>query len=134
MDGVIYKITNKIDGKIYVGQTIQSAQARFYKHAKSNSLLGRDIQKYGYNNFVIEIVEECEDRDTLNEREKFWIEKLNCKVPNGYNIAKGGKSGRGEAAARNRIWLQEIQKRYKGVYKITDGKDIPEVLSEVFGI
>ena len=134
MDGVIYKITNKINGKIYIGQTIQTAQARFYKHAKSNSLLGRDIQKYGKNNFVVEIVEKWEDRDTLNEREKFWIKKLNCKVPNGYNIAKGGVSGRGEAAARNRIWLQEIQKRHGGFGKIPSGKDIPDFLSEIFGL
>ena len=133
MGEIIYKITNNLNGKIYIGQTIHTAKVRFWSHSRSNSVLGKDIQKYGKNNFSIEVIEKCESPAQLNEREKFWIEKLSCRVPNGYNVSKGGKGGRGEAYTRNLILLQEIQKRY-GHYKIPDDKDVPDILSEIFGL
>ncbi len=87
---IIYKITNLINGKIYVGQTKFSVEKRFKEHAKSDSLIGRAIRKYGEENFKAEVIETCQTFIELNEREIFWIAKLNCKVPNGYNIADGG--------------------------------------------
>ncbi|MBR5914145.1 MAG: GIY-YIG nuclease family protein [Selenomonadaceae bacterium] len=87
---IIYKITNLINGKIYVGQTKFSVEKRFKEHAKADSLIGRAIRKYGKENFKIEVIETCKTFIELNEREIFWIAKLNCKVPNGYNIADGG--------------------------------------------
>lgn len=43
---------------------------------------------------MIEVIEECETQEQLNEREKFWIRKLNCKHPNGYNFTEGGEGSR----------------------------------------
>ena len=88
---VIYKITNLLNEKIYIGQTKQKIEDRLVQHSYSFSPLGLDIRKYGLENFKIEIVEECFTKNELNEREKFWIKKLNCKVPNGYNVASGGQ-------------------------------------------
>ena len=87
---IVYKITNLINGKIYVGQTKFSVEKRFLQHAKANSIIGAAIRKYGSENFKIEVIEICKNALELNEREIFWIEKLNCKVPNGYNVADGG--------------------------------------------
>ena len=87
---IIYKITNLVNGKIYVGQTKFSVEKRFKEHAKANSPLGHAIRKYGKENFKAEVIEICQTFTELNEREIFWIAKLNCKVPNGYNIADGG--------------------------------------------
>jgi len=87
---IIYKITNKINGKIYIGQTKFTAKKRFKQHAKADTFIGRAIRKYGADNFKIEVVEICKNALELNEREIFWIEYFNCKVPNGYNIADGG--------------------------------------------
>ena len=87
---IVYKITNLINGKIYVGQTKFSVEKRFLQHAKANSIIGAAIRKYGAENFKIEVIEVCKTFLELNEREIFWIEKLNCKVPNGYNVADGG--------------------------------------------
>ncbi len=91
--GVIYLLINKITGKMYVGQTVQTLAERFKQHAQADSLIGKAIRKYGKENFTIEVIEECETREQLNEREIFWIAFFNCKTPNGYNCTDGGDSG-----------------------------------------
>ena len=94
--GVIYKITNKLNGRNYVGQTTKSIEERFMQHANNRkSHIGRAMIKYGVENFSIEVLEECETEERLNEREIFWIAKINCKHPNGYNLTDGGDGNRG---------------------------------------
>ena len=88
--GKIYKITNLVNGKIYVGQTQRDVEQRFKEHMRADSLIGKAICKYGLKNFKCEILEECDTIEELNEREIFWIKELNCKVPNGYNLTDGG--------------------------------------------
>ena len=87
---IIYKLTNLINGKIYVGQTIRTLDRRFKEHAEADSLIGCAIREFGIENFSSEILEICQTNSQLNEREIFWIEKLNCKAPNGYNVKNGG--------------------------------------------
>lgn len=87
---VIYKITNQLNGKIYVGQTKQSIEKRFIQHSKSATPLGRAIQQCGIENFTIEIIERCQIQEQLNGREIFWIRVLNSKQPYGYNATIGG--------------------------------------------
>lgn len=99
--GIIYCYTNNINGKKYVGQTINPEQ-RYNAH-KSNyqnpqnkeydSLIHRAFRKYGFNNFKYEIlVKDIDDINILNELEIYYIKKFNCQVPNGYNIESGGKN------------------------------------------
>lgn len=96
--GYIYKITNLINNKIYVGQTRFDYQKRFKRHlfeAKRGVLnypLYRAIRKYGEENFKIECIEEIDD-NLLNERECFWIKELNSYAKNnkGYNATYGGE-------------------------------------------
>lgn len=86
----IYKITNNINGKIYIGQS-KNTKERFKSHCKETSkdcLIDLAIQKYGKENFTVEIIES--QIKNYNEREKYWIKFFNCKVPNGYNISDGG--------------------------------------------
>lgn len=96
MRGFIYKITNNVNGKVYIGQTIQTIKERFYQHCAikcSDSVLNmaihKAIKKYGKSNFTIEVIEEV-DKDSLNDREKFWIEYYNS-YNNGYNSTRGGQ-------------------------------------------
>ena len=92
--GVIYKITNLLNGKAYVGQTIQNLNKRLSRHRNDDRPgISQAIKKYGWENFSVEVLEECENREQLNEREIFWIAKLNTKTPNGYNLTIGGKGG-----------------------------------------
>lgn len=90
MYGVIYKITNKINGKSYVGKTTMLLNQRMASHRCADTVIGKAIRKYGWENFNVEVLEECETAEQLNEREIFWIAALNCKTPNGYNRSNGG--------------------------------------------
>ena len=99
--GVIYKITNKTNGKIYIGQTRVTEPQRWQQHVwyanncpnNDSILLCYAIRKYGKENFQREIIEEC-DNSQLNEREIYWINHYNSTDKNvGYNITLGGDAG-----------------------------------------
>ena len=91
--GVIYRITNKINGKPYVGQTRKKLSRRISQHKsrskKAKSGVDAAIKKYGWENFTVEVIEVCPVKQ-LNEREKFWIKELGTRAPHGYNLTDGG--------------------------------------------
>jgi len=84
----IYKIENKVNGKIYIGQSIH-IERRFQEHCRdsSTSLISKAIKKYGKDNFSFEIIEECSIEE-LNKLEEYYIRSYNSVVPHGYNIAE----------------------------------------------
>ena len=88
----IYLITNSINSKVYVGQTKLSLKQRFKGHQRKSgkTTISKAIQKYGKENFFIEVLEEC-DINNLDERETFYIEKYNS-YKEGYNETIGGGS------------------------------------------
>ena len=85
----IYKITNKINTKSYIGQSIH-IQERWNEHLskQSNSLISLALKKYGISNFSFEILEEC-NQEELNEKEMYWIKYYNT-FKDGYNLTLGG--------------------------------------------
>ena len=98
MNGFIYKITNKLNNKVYIGQTIQKPIERFYQHCAKkcdkyilNMVIHKAIFKYGKDNFTFEVIEEV-PKYQLNEREKYWIKYYNSST-DGYNSTKGGQKG-----------------------------------------
>lgn len=112
--GYIYTITNKTDNKIYVGQTIQDVEIRWKNHLKTNSncrYLKSAINKYGVDNFVFKLV--CITFDNkLDDMEIQYIEKYNCLAPNGYNLRRGGNSGRHHAETKQKI-SETLKNRYE---------------------
>lgn len=95
--GYIYKITNNINNKLYIGKTERSIEERWGEHCRhaskyQNIPLYRAIQKYGKDNFVIEIIEEC-TKEMIDEREIFWINHYNTYEGEGYNCTGGGEGG-----------------------------------------
>lgn len=90
----IYKITNVLNGKCYIGQSVDPHK-RFVSHCSranndsDNSPIHSAIKKYGKENFKLEILEWTED---YNRREKELIQEYNSLSPNGYNIALGGEN------------------------------------------
>lgn len=94
MKGIIYKITNKVNGKSYIGQTRYTIEFRWkqHQHKKDNTYFYNAIHKYGVENFSIEILEECNIED-LNSREIFYIAKYDT-FNNGYNLTIEGDGNR----------------------------------------
>lgn len=87
----IYRITNRINGKKYVGQTSRTLARRFLEHANNlKYAIGQAMQKYGIENFAIELIEVCETREQANDRERYWIAFYDCIAPHGYNLTDGG--------------------------------------------
>ena len=86
MSAGIYKITNLINNKVYIGQS-QDIETRWQTHCRpsSCSVIANAIRKYGKNNFSFEILEKC-SIDDLDDREEYYMHKYNSIVPNGYNI------------------------------------------------
>lgn len=88
---IIYKITNLLNNKSYIGKHITKNIND--KYMGSGLVLKQSYKKHGINNFIKEIIEECETEDLMNQREIFWISELKTYTPNGYNINTGGKGG-----------------------------------------
>ena len=101
--GYIYKITNDVNDKVYIGQTSKSRPTDRWSQHKTdsktlkdsdNSALHAAMHKFGVEHFFFEIIEEV-PIESLDEREIYWIAKMNSQVPTGYNISSGGKVPRG---------------------------------------
>lgn len=91
---IIYKITNVVNGRVYVGQTVMSLARRWSQHStsKKNSPMYNAFRKYGAENFTIEVICSALGPDHLNYLEQYFIKKYNSLVPNGYNLTTGGDS------------------------------------------
>ena len=86
----IYKTTNIINGLIYIGQT-KKDRITGKKYLGSGVKLKKAIKEFGKDNFTNEILQECNNKEELNQSEIFWISHFNSTDPNiGYNIHKGG--------------------------------------------
>ena len=133
--GIIYKIENLVNGKVYIGQTMQSngfkdrysyggnGIERVYKHHRNNSVNGfcynthllHSIDKYGLEYFsVSEVFDIAFSKEELDIKEKCWIKIYNSTNPNyGYNKADGGNMG-GSPSIETR---KKLSKSLKGVNK-----------------
>jgi len=101
---VIYKTTNLINGKIYIGQDSKNNN----KYLGSGDLLKKAIKKYGKENFKKEILETCSSQLELDEKERLHIFELNSTDKNiGYNISVGGRNG----TTLNRKMSNETKKK-----------------------
>ena len=107
MKSGIYKIENIINGKCYIGQSenlpirIKTHINNIKKIKENNKELNIDAEKYGVDNFKIEVIEYC-DISKLDEKEKKYI-KLYNSIETGYNTRIGGYEGRKYKKDNNRI-------------------------------
>lgn len=117
----IYKITNKINGKIYIGKTMFSVEKRWKEHSLEFSKERNEkrplylaMKKYGIDNFCIEQVEECEE-SILSEREKYWIESYGS-YKNGYNATIGGD---GKPYIDRKLVI-DLYEKYKNIKTVSE--------------
>jgi len=92
----IYKVTNKVDGKIYIGQT-KNVRNRWKGHIRDafshnpRRRFQTALRQFGPDGFTIEVIETCDSRREASEREIYWIRVYDSSNPeHGYNSTKGG--------------------------------------------
>ena len=110
MTSGIYSITNSVNGKVYIGQSI-NIHSRLQQHKKCHSsemVVTKALLKYGISSFIFEVVELC-DPTLLNEKERYWISLKNSIVPIGYNCTSGGDS-KGTISEQTRKAMSKAQK------------------------
>lgn len=134
MYGYIYKTTNLINGKIYIGQH----KAKIFEpnvYLGSGTLFKRALNKYGEENFNCELLEKCDNQIELDEKEIFYIQNYNSTDKSiGYNLTSGGKGGSGP---RSDLTKSKIREANIGKCLINDGEicfrilkeDLPEFIS-----
>jgi len=106
---IVYKTTNLINNKIYIGRELNQSKS----YLGSGIILKQAIKKYGRENFKKDILQICFSVEELNKAEIFWIDKLNSRNNKiGYNMAIGGTGG----AVLGTVW----NKGKKGLQKHTD--------------
>lgn len=103
MGNIIYKATNLINNKVYIGLNTTSLEARMYQHKSAfksvnhnnyNSKFYRAIRKYGWDNFSWEIIDTSDCPEEIKEKEIYWIRKYDSYY-NGYNSTLGGDGALG---------------------------------------
>jgi len=99
---IIYKAINKINNKIYIGQTTKKLQLRAEEHRRESIYSYKNLKRkmtffhfaileYGFENFIFTQIEECK-KEELDEKEKYWIKYYKSDNPNyGYNMTEGGQ-------------------------------------------
>lgn len=131
MNGIVYKATNKINNKIYIGKTIQSLKRRKQIHiaiAKkgNNYYFHRAIRKYGWDNFEWEILTETDSESKLNALEKFYIAAYR-KMTILYNMTDGGEGINGE---NNYFFNKHFINEKNGMYGKHHSEETRKKISE----
>jgi group I intron endonuclease len=104
---VIYKTTNLLNGKIYVGKKEHDTPS----YLGSGYILKKAIEKHGKENFKKEILQECYSSEELEIAERYWIKELDATNPEkGYNIAEGGNGGN-TYVGKSEEEMHEIKKK-----------------------
>lgn len=118
----IYKITNIVNNKVYIGQTIRPVEKRFQRHINDslNNVIdthfSRAIRKYGKDNFEIEIIDAAESQDELNLKEQYWIRYYNSiDTQYGYNetdalYKRGGNTYQSKTEQEKEIIRDKLSK------------------------
>lgn len=119
--GCIYKITNIVNNKIYIGQTQSNPpRKRFNSHIydskHSNMIISRAIRKHGKENFIFEIIHLVSKNEDINSLELYYIQKYNSLKPNGYNCSLVSKKNyKHSEETKNKISKFKNSKKQKEI-------------------
>lgn len=120
---IIYKISNNINNKIYIGQTTKTLKKRWSDHYWGNrTVISKAIRKYGRENFNIEIIDKANSLDELNLLEQKYIKEFNSLSPNGYNLDTGGKNRNLSEETKLKISLSKKGKKVKSKTQFIKGQ------------
>ena len=130
--GYIYKATNTVNGKVYIGQTTRKKwEKRWKEHIKeakdksySSTHLQNSIRKYGEKAFSIKKIDTANNQNELDGKEKDWIKKYNSMNPKkGYNMRDGGEGGKLRPEVKEKIKksMEEKWKNPEHQRKVSNG-------------
>lgn len=134
----IYKHTNKVNGKCYIGQTCRKNPNERWNNGKgyNGTIFAKAIEKYGWDNFEHEIIEDgILSEEEANKREMYWIEYYNSYAGvsggNGYNMTKGGddRADKGRPVYQIDIETRKIIKKFPSALNAARETGIPGVYS-----
>jgi group I intron endonuclease len=122
MYGIIYKATNLVNGKVYIGQSAQTLHERRYMHEyeafytkkTSTKIFHKAIKKYGVENFNWTEIDCAYSKSELDDKEEFWINfyksYIGFESHNGYNMTTGGEGGSMAHTEETKQLLSEMKK------------------------
>lgn len=114
MFGTIYKITNIFNNKVYVGQTWEEADIRFSRHKRDKykkcPKLFRAFEKYGRDNFKVQVILFAHTQLVLDYWEKYFIKKYDS-IKNGYNCTTGGATGKHSEESKRKMSKAKIGRK-----------------------
>jgi group I intron endonuclease len=128
----LYRITNQVNGKVYIGQTINS-HSRWRDHKREarqeqpKMIIHRAMKKHGIENFVFEIIATCKTQDDANETETVLVKQYESHVSigKGYNVSNGGNN-----APKTEAWRQQARDRWADpAYKARVGNAISQAFA-----
>ena len=123
--GIIYKMTNRINGKVYIGQTIEGFDRRYRKDfcKLHDGYLKNAINKYGIENFeIIKIFDIAFSKEELDVKEKCWIKIFNSNNKKyGYNLTEGGQNV-STYANKTEEEMKEIKEKISKSNKISQNR------------
>lgn len=126
--GIIYKITNKVNGKIYIGITTKTLEKRRQQHIRCNHkirkyVIHKAINKYGVDNFLFETIGNFNGNEDACEKEVKYISSYNSFIPNGYNMTLGGEGVLGHKHPQSEETKKRISLSMKGIKKSEETKN-----------
>jgi group I intron endonuclease len=138
--GIIYKATNLINGKIYIGQTKLKLKYRIMGHKKSKLLISKAIKKYGIENFKWEVIDSASNATELDFKEFMYIRIYNsyANTGRGYNISDGGNKNklRGKTESEMKIVSKNFSKPKYKIIDLTNNRifDSVKIAADYYGI
>lgn len=136
---IIYKITNKITGKVYIGKTVQLLEKRIKGHLRystegKSTKLTNSVNKYKWENFEVGIVEQVDNIEDLNQRERYWIAEYDS-YENGLNSTLGGDGGDNSKyinySNRKSIYTEELREVRRQQLLTNNPNNIPGVREKI---
>lgn len=109
---IIYKIENKKNGMVYIGQTTKTVAERVNQHLQKKSKIGKAMVKEGKDNFTVTVLDHATNKQELDELERYWIAFFNAQE-NGYNTLSGGKPTKKELSIISLFQNRKCKKRRK---------------------
>jgi len=117
----VYKISNDINNKLYIGITSCGYKNRFKQHTKADSYIGKAIRKHGIEHFRIEVIDIAETKEEVMRKEIYWIDYYDS-YKNGYNLTIGGEGTSLNYKIKTK--LNEKQKHFISYIKKENSKPI----------